>query len=251
MSGSLDVPLSRHRVFDIGRATGVLRLGVVLAAGLCAACTGGQVRKDGDPVAGADVSIWTCEAIGDFQTETDGGGNYAFNPFRQDSPTLDDSKFVPPGPIAINVTGDEGSSVTRRNHQYDDTCQIRYNGSVQDLPCKIQNINLEPMQFNEFLAEQAEFLEEDCGLAARDATRLVTASIGGRRVGEIGGLTTRPSTESCLTECSESCIYQDVPVGEMVDCMCICVEGNCGASFGPFCTESDAASDPAPRPQNR
>lgn len=189
-------------------------------------------------MAGAEVSIWTCESMGDFQMVTDGGGNYAFNPARPDSPVLDDSKLIPPGPIAINVTGGAGSSVTRRNHHYDGTCQIPYNGAVEDAPCKLQNINLQPMTINEFWAEQLAFLEQDCGIEAQDASRLVLAVHGGARVGPIGGFTKRPSTESCLTRCTESCIYQDVPISEYASCMCICGEGNCGASFGPFCTES-------------
>jgi len=228
-------PKGRGPLAVLGRAS--TRALCILAVAVCAACTGGQVRKDGEPVANADISIWTCESLGDFRATTDGGGNYLFNPFRPDSPTLDERKFIPPGPIAILVTGSAGSSVTRRSHRYDDTCPIAYNGSTQDLPCKVQNVNLVPMSPPEFTAASAAFLEEECGIAAQVAEELSAAHYE-TSARAIGDLTARPSMDSCLSRCVDSCIFKDAPVSEHQSCMCGCVESQCGASFGPFCTKS-------------
>ncbi|MEL6758903.1 MAG: hypothetical protein AAFP04_00745 [Myxococcota bacterium] len=142
------------------------------------ACTGGVISKNGDAIDGANVSIWTCDSIGDFTTTTDAGGVYQFNPYLPNSPDLDQTQLIPAGPIAINITSSEGSFVERRQHVYDETCPAQYDGSTQDLPCKIQSVDIVPMTLIEFFAAQAAFFEEDCGLST-------ASEIDGRPVGEI------------------------------------------------------------------
>jgi len=198
-------------------------------------CTAGLVTKNGSPVAGAEVHIWTCDDLGGFQTTTDASGTYRFNPFDPSSPAFDATQFVPPGPIAIIVTGGAGSMVVRRDHQYDETCPIRYNGSTQNLPCKLENVDLVPMGLPEFLAESADFLSEDCGVESKLANRLAGAAIP-REMQRIRDLSARPTPAGCITRCAQGCSGQ--PMADFAPCMCICVEGSCGTSFGPFCTET-------------
>jgi len=203
---------------------------------LSTACTGGLVTDGGDAVVGADVEIWTCESIGGFQTQTDRDGIYSFNPFLANSQDLDFDAFVPPGPIAIVVT--DGGQVTfkRRQHQYDGTCPLPYNGGTEQLPCRVQNVALAPLNLVQFLEQSIAFLEQDCGLSSAVAKRLGSAAV--RQGTRPLSLTTEPPAASCLSECSASCQVGTAPMAEFQICMCICVEGNCGAQFGPFCTES-------------
>jgi hypothetical protein len=208
---------------------------VIALAALSVSCTAGHVTKNGSPVAGAEIRIWTCDALNDFQTVTDAGGNFKFNPFDPDSPAFDSSEFVPPGPIAIMVTGAAGSTVARRNHQYDSQCPTPYNGSTQSQPCKVYSIDLVPMSLPEFLAEANAFLGEDCGLESEMARRLSGAAIGSGRQ-PIGDLSARPSAAGCIHGCSQSCAGQSID--DFTACMCICVESQCRVSFGPFCTET-------------
>ncbi len=98
---------------------------LIAAGALLAGCTGGIVRDGGEPVAGADVRIWTCDSVGDFQTVTGDGGEWAFNPTHPVLPTFDNSKFIPPGPIAIIVESAAFDFVARRMHAYDDTCRMQ------------------------------------------------------------------------------------------------------------------------------
>jgi len=207
----------------------------ILVAVLATACTAGHVTKNGTPVAGAKVDIWTCEALRDFITTTDAGGNFRFNPFDPSSPAFDSSKYLPEGPIAISITGAAGSSVTRKNHQYTDVCPTAYNGSTQNQPCKVYNINLKPMSLPEFLAELNDFLADDCGLESELAGGLAAAAIA-RDVREIGRLTTRPSETSCLTDCAQGCLGQSIL--NFGECMCTCVAVQCEVPFEPFCTET-------------
>jgi hypothetical protein len=139
------------------------------------ACTGGRVTKAGASVAGARVEIWTCESVGDYVTTTDANGVYTFNPYSPTSDAMDNAKYIPHGPIAIFVTGSAGSSVTRRNHQYNQTCDITYNNAVQPLPCKREDVNLVPMNLVEFNAAALAFLEEDCGLSLRQSPDVARA----------------------------------------------------------------------------
>ncbi|MEO0813434.1 MAG: hypothetical protein AAFY60_11265, partial [Myxococcota bacterium] len=105
-----------------------------------------------------------CEEVAAFQTTTNASGLYTFNPYSSSSPDLDNSQIVPAGPIGIAVSGPAGSYFARRAHAYDENCTIPYNGSSQSVPCKRHDIEMEPMNANEFIAEQLAFLEDDCGL---------------------------------------------------------------------------------------
>ncbi|MEO1170845.1 MAG: hypothetical protein AAFX94_02175 [Myxococcota bacterium] len=109
------------------------------------------------------VGIWTCDSTGEFETTTNANGQYYFNPYSSTSSDVEDSLIVPVGPIAISVTSSVGSFVTRRNHAYDETCTIPHEGSAQSLPCKIHDVEIEPMSASEFLEAQVAFLEEECG----------------------------------------------------------------------------------------
>ncbi len=213
---------------------------LILIVFLCSSCTGGRVTKNGAAVANATVRIYTCESIGDFNTDTNSSGIYTFNPFSPNSSALDQSKLIPPGPIGIAVTGNAGSSFTRRVHQYNSSCPVEYNGSTQNLPCKLQNIDLVPVSLPELLEETLAFFEQDCGLEAKSAEQISTAVVA-RLEGSLP-LTSKPRTANFLSQCADSCIRQDLPISEYASCMCNCVESNHGTSFGSFCTEPDVGT---------
>ncbi len=202
---------------------------LVAALSTALACTGGRITKAGASVPATNVDIWTCNAIGDFNTTTDVNGIYTFNPYSSTSSAIDNAKYVPQGPIAILVAGAAGSSVTRRNHQYNQTCDITYNNAVQSLPCKREDVSLVPMTWVEFNAATLAFFDEDCGLSA-DHTPAVAHALS--------QLHPPPEQYSCLADCSHSCGGPGVPYGEFSDCMCICVEALCHVSYGPACVEA-------------
>lgn len=206
---------------------------------LCTACTGGRITKDGIGVVNAEVSMWTCATTGDYHTTTDAYGIYSFNPFASDASTFDSNAFVPPGPIAITITGSEGSFVARRQHAYTQTCSIQYDGVVQDLPCDIQHVAMEPMGFVAFTNALLGFLEEDCGITARvgpDADLPTLTQAAQREMDKIRSPVERKAHAGCVTECSWSCSGQ-APLDYNI-CMCVCVEAVCGAQFGPACVEA-------------
>jgi hypothetical protein len=202
------------------------------------------VTHEGRSVAGAAVEVWTCDSVGQYETVTDADGVYQFNPYSPDSSAFDGDRFIPAGPIAIIVAGGPGGYVTRREHVYDETCPIRHDGTTAQRPCKMQHVDLQPMTFPQVNAELLRFLEDDCGLALelpprfdRDALRAAfdrarQAAPGRPPLSEVS------AQFSCISDCSSSCSGQHQ--ADYIPCMCICVEGSCGASFGPLCTESAA-----------
>lgn len=226
------------------RALPLMPLAATLVALISTACTGGQVTKNGAVVAGTNVEILTCNVEGpDYQTVTDASGVYQFNPFSPNSPVIDSSNYIPEGPIAIAVTGVQGSSITRRMHQYDETCAITYNGTNQDLPCKIQSIQLVPMDPAEFWVELSDFHLEDCnlgGLVAEQRTRQAFSFVA-----ESGDGFGEPSEVSCLTDCASSCspggllspamLKGDLP-DDLASCMCSCANVSCGTELTSYCS---------------
>lgn len=225
-----------------------VRCAGILIALVCTACTGGQVTKNGLPVVGSTVEIRTCTSdLGTYVTSTDASGVFEFNPYDPNSPMIDSDEYIAEGPIAIIVAGADGSSVSRRDHQYNQTCNIAYNGSQQNLPCRLHGIDLVPMNILEYATENLAFYEQDCGLAFAPAKRLSEESMS--FVAE----STEPSTElsqaSCLTQCADSCssgglLNPDMLKGKFSpgfeSCMCSCAESSCEASFEPFCSERAA-----------
>lgn len=213
----------------------------ILIVVLCTACTGGQVSQNGSAVAGSDIEIRTCEAAGGtFTTTTDATGNFQFNPFDPLSPMIDSAEYIPTGPIAILVTGGNGSSVNRRDHQYTGTCPVAYNGSTQDMPCRIHAIEHVPASVPAFLGDLVDFYEDDCGFSARAADALSLSALDPdadhQADAQIFGLTDPGREASCISGCTSTCSGQ--AMNDFMPCMCICVESSCGASFGPFCTEA-------------
>ena len=206
---------------------------------LCTACTGGRITKNGMSVVNSDVSIWTCDTTGDYQTTTDAYGIYSFNPYASHASTFDSNAFVPPGAIAITITGADGSFVARRQHVYTQTCSIPYDGVTQDLPCDIQHVAMEPMGFVEFTNALLAFLEEDCGITARvapDADLQTLARAAQREMDKTLSPVEGKAHVGCVTECSWSCSGQSP--NDYNTCMCICVEAACGAPFGPACVKA-------------
>jgi len=206
---------------------------------LCTACTGGRITKNGMAVVNADVSLWTCATTGDYHTTTDIYGTYSFNPFASDASTFASNAFVPPGPIALTITGAEGSFVARLQHAYTQTCSIPYDGVVQDLPCDIQHVAMEPMGVVEFTHALLAFLEEDCGITARvapDADLHTLARAAQREMDKTLAPEEGKAHVGCITECSWSCSGQ-APLDYNI-CMCLCVEAACGVQFGPACIEA-------------
>ena len=223
------------------RAQPLMQLAAVLIAVLATACTGGEVKINGSPVVGTEVSIWTCDQT-EFLTTTDGSGRYQFNPYDPNSPDFDTSNYIPTGPIAIEVNGPEGWSVTRRQHQYDEECPIDYNGSNQALPCKIQSIGLVPMTPIQVVIAMGEFLAFDCGMNVQEAEERALQAMATPPEAIEPNLDER-SELSCLTECASSCsphgwlgpemLRGHLP-GDLKSCMCACAEVSCGTSFSGF-----------------
>jgi hypothetical protein len=212
---------------------------VVGALALCTACTGGRITKNGLSVVHSEVSIWTCDTIGDYHTTTDANGLYSFNPFSSTSSAFDSTAFVPPGPIAITITGAEGSFVARRQHAYTQTCRIPYDGVSQDLPCDIQHVAMEPMGLVEFNAALLAFLVEDCGITARvapDADLHTLSQTAQREMATHRSPVDGKAHVGCVTGCSQACAGQ-APL-DYNTCMCLCVEAACGVQFGPACVEA-------------
>ncbi len=113
------------------------------------------------------------------------------------------------------------------------------------MPCKIHNINGPHMNLLETVAELDAFFEQDCGFEPEIARRLGTLAAASL-IEPVGGLSLKAEGGgSCLNDCADECIFEDQPVGDMQDCMCICVEDRCGTSFGPACTEAGIPPEPA------
>ncbi|MEL6341105.1 MAG: hypothetical protein AAFQ65_14460 [Myxococcota bacterium] len=141
----------------------VAKLLVVFSAVGAFACTGGEITRDGEPLEGVSVQIWTCSEKPAFETHTNEGGLYLFNPYQANSPDLDESQRVPAGPIAFSLHDYNGGfAFHRRLHAYDEECSIPYDGSTQSLPCKRHDIEFDPMGVEEYFAEVNAFLLDDC-----------------------------------------------------------------------------------------
>jgi hypothetical protein len=196
-------------------------------------CTGGRVTNAGASVQGANVSIWTCSSTNDFKTTTDNNGVYTFNPYISNSNALNMKKLIPEGPIAIIVTSAGERSVTRRDHAYDEECDIIWNNQLQSLPCKRQDVALVPMTLPELIDAQLAFLEEDCGLAT-------TLSPQARQ--SLIDRNPPPEQVGCLTATAQACASPSY--AEFQSCMCVRVEASCGVSYGPACVR--AAQSPRP-----
>jgi hypothetical protein len=231
---------SSHFIVNGGFSTYLTCLSFAVVIVICTACTGGNVSQNGAPIAGAEVSIWTCEALGDFITYTNNSGNYAFNPYSANSPAVYESLIIPPGPIAIHVTSGSNVAVTRRSHAYDESCPIQYNGSTEDLPCKIHNINFQPMTLQQLSAEQLEFFETDCGFSASEAQQKIVIQRNKQesQATEELDLAARPDSNRCLQSCKAACLLQDSKVNEISQCLCSCVEAQCGTALGAVCNKA-------------
>ncbi|MEJ2406271.1 MAG: hypothetical protein P8171_18615 [Candidatus Thiodiazotropha sp.] len=229
-----------------GFSTYLTHLSLAFVIAICTACTGGHVSQNGAPVAGAEVSIWTCESQGDFITHTNNSGNYAFNPYSANSSAVYESLIIPPGPIAINVTSGSNVAVTRRSHAYDESCPIQYDGATEDLPCKIHNIDFQPMTFQQLTAVQLEFIETDCGFSANEAQQLIVIQKNKQESqnAEEFDLAAKPGSSGCLQSCRASCLLQDPEANEISQCLCSCVEGQCDTAFGALCNKALKPSFP-------
>lgn len=221
---------------------GLAHLACILIVLLSTACTGGHVSENGSAIVGSNIEVRTCTTpSGTFTTTTDGSGNFVFNPFDPLSPMIDSANAVPEGPVAILVTGGDGSSVNRRDHQYTGSCPVAYNGSTQDVPCRVHSIEHSPMSVPDFFGALIDFYEDDCGFSARVAEELSELAMNPdsdpQFEADVYGLT-GPGTRhaSCLSDCTASCSGQSQ--SDFMPCMCICVESSCGTSYGPFCTEA-------------
>jgi hypothetical protein len=226
-----------------------MRISPLLVAALgLSACTGGRVTENNQPLVNAEIRIWTCESVGNYETLTNTDGIYTFNPFQPNTPVLDLDNYIPEGPIALIVTaGSSGSQTLRRDHAYTGICKTVYNGATQDVPCRYQNVNFEPQTLQEATATLNDFFEQDCGFQRSEAERL------GALFPALPGstpfrLTSKPSQVGCITECRDSCVFSSDAQDQFQACMCSCVESNCGASFGPFCTEAGIPPSPAGSP---
>jgi hypothetical protein len=116
---------------------------LALVCTLVAACTAGKVTRDGQDIAGATVTILTCDNT-EYTTTTAADGTWAFNPTSPDSGDFDVTQNVPQGPIFIRVV-DGGEEYAEFHHHYYATCPYTIDGVSGVYPCRLYPIDFVPM----------------------------------------------------------------------------------------------------------
>jgi hypothetical protein len=142
-------------------------------------CTWGIVRMDDmdHSALGAGTVIYEDCAGATMETSIREHGIYAFNPFSPDSTAAIPENFVREGLMLISVRYDIPGHhsflwpAAMVEHQYDEACQVRYNGADRMLPCKRHDLTVPITLFESFSSAESDFRSE-CerrGFAPREA----------------------------------------------------------------------------------